>query len=220
VAEIVILGASDMARLAHYYFATDSEHEVAAFTVDDEYLTGDEFRGLPLVPFSRLPERYPPSRFGLFVAIGYTRMNQARASHYAAAKELGYTLATYVSSQCAYQAELPPGDNCLILDGTLVDPGVRLGSDIIVWRGAYIGHDSVIEDHCFVSPCASVASHVRVGSHCFLGIGSVVQNGISLGERTLVGAGAVIAEDTEPGSAHAAPRAVKLNRGSDEVHLR
>ena len=41
MARVVIFGAGDIARLAHYYFTHDSDHEVVAFTVDEEYRTGD-----------------------------------------------------------------------------------------------------------------------------------------------------------------------------------
>ena len=34
MASIVIFGTGDIARLAHFYFTTDSEHTVVAFTVD------------------------------------------------------------------------------------------------------------------------------------------------------------------------------------------
>ncbi len=37
---LVIFGAGDIAQLAHYYFSTDSDYDVVAFTVDAAYLTG------------------------------------------------------------------------------------------------------------------------------------------------------------------------------------
>ena len=32
--KVVIFGAGDIARLAHFYFTRDTDHEVVAFTVD------------------------------------------------------------------------------------------------------------------------------------------------------------------------------------------
>ena len=55
MAKIVIFGIGDSARLAHFYFSHDSEHDVTAFTVDKQYLSGTEFSGLPLVDFATLP---------------------------------------------------------------------------------------------------------------------------------------------------------------------
>lgn len=35
---LVIFGSGDIAQLAHYYFNTDSNYEVVAFTVDASYI--------------------------------------------------------------------------------------------------------------------------------------------------------------------------------------
>ncbi|MEM9023037.1 MAG: transferase, partial [Bacteroidota bacterium] len=51
MAKLVLFGAGDIARLAHYYFTNDSEHEVVAFTVDRQYRNGDTMLDLPLVDF-------------------------------------------------------------------------------------------------------------------------------------------------------------------------
>jgi len=38
MSKLVIFGCGDIAQLAHYYFSSDSEHEIAAFTVDRSYV--------------------------------------------------------------------------------------------------------------------------------------------------------------------------------------
>ena len=48
---LVIFGSGDIAQLAHYYFNTDSNYEVVAFTVDANYIKESEFCGLPVVVF-------------------------------------------------------------------------------------------------------------------------------------------------------------------------
>ena len=61
---IVIFGSGQIAELADFYFTNDSGYEVAAFTVDRDFLTQDEFRGRPVVPFERVAEEFPPQEFG------------------------------------------------------------------------------------------------------------------------------------------------------------
>ena len=51
MARLVIFGTGDIARLAHFYFSRDSEHEVAAFAVDDEHCHGDVFLDHQLAEF-------------------------------------------------------------------------------------------------------------------------------------------------------------------------
>ena len=49
--EIVIFGVSEISELAHFYFETDSEYKVVAFTVDREFKKADSFKGLPIIAF-------------------------------------------------------------------------------------------------------------------------------------------------------------------------
>ncbi len=219
MAEIVIFGAGDIARLAHVYFTRDSEHEVVAFTVDREYRQGDDFRGLPLVGFDEVTRLYPPDRFQMFVALSYNRMNRARAAKYEAARGLGYRLVSYVSSRCTFLTDHPVGDNCFILEDNTIQPEVRIGNDVTLWSGNHIGHDAVIEDHCFIASHVVVSGHVRIGAYCFIGVNVTLRNSITIAPRTLLGAGAVILGDTVEGGVYVPQRARLLDKTSDEVDL-
>jgi sugar O-acyltransferase (sialic acid O-acetyltransferase NeuD family) len=219
VADLVVFGAGDIARLAHRYFTRDSDHRVAAFAVDRAFRTADAFLGLPLVDFEDVATRYPPDRYRMFVAVSYTGMNRVRAAKYDAAKALGYTFVSYVSSRCTWLTDHPAGDNCFILEDNTVQPFVRIGNDVTLWSGNHIGHDSVIEDHCFIASHVVVSGHVRVGAYCFIGVNATLRNSITLGTETLVGAGAVIMKDTAPKSVYVAGRTDVFPKTSDKVTL-
>lgn len=219
MADLVVFGAGDIARLAHLYFTRDSGHRVVAFTVDAQYRQADAFQGLPLVDFAAVPELYPPPGFQMFVALSYTRMNQARAAKYDQARALGYGLASYVSSRCTFLTDHPVGDNCFVLEDNTVQPGVRIGNDVTLWSGNHIGHDSTIEDHCFIASQVVVSGWVRVRSYCFIGVNATLRNSITIAPRTLIGAGAVIMSDTVEGGVYLPPRAVLIEKRSDEVPL-
>jgi sugar O-acyltransferase (sialic acid O-acetyltransferase NeuD family) len=219
MSKLVIFGTGDIARLAHFYFTRDSEHEVVAFTVDPEHRRGEEFRGLPLCDFSRIRELYPPGEFELFVGIGYTRMNRLRADRYEKTRELGYRLVSYVSSRCTFLTQHQVGDNCFILEDNTIQPGVRIGNDVTLWSGNHIGHDSTIEDHCFVTSHVVVSGHVRVGAYSFLGVNASLRNGITIAPRTLIGAGAVMTSDSVEDGVYVPPRALRLEKRSDQIDL-
>ena len=219
MATLVIFGAGDIARLAHHYFTTDSPHEVAGFVVDAAYRTADTFLDLPLSDAEAAVARYPPGEYAMFVALSYARMNGLRAEKYVAMKAAGYRLESYVSSRCSYLAQTPPGDNCFILEDNTVQPFVTVGNDVTLWSGNHIGHDAVIEDHCFITSHVVVSGYVRVGARSFLGVNATLRNSITLGEQTLVGAGAIIMKDTAPKSVYLPERAKLFQKTSDEIEL-
>jgi sugar O-acyltransferase (sialic acid O-acetyltransferase NeuD family) len=219
VARIIVFGAGDIARLAQFYFSTDSEHQVVAFTVDAPFRRGDSFLDLPLVDFERVAELYPPATHGLFVALSYARMNQVRAEKYQAAKALGYDLVSYVSSHATVLTQYPHGDNCFILEDNTIQPFVRIGSNVTLWSGNHIGHDSTIGDHCFISSHVVISGHVHIERNCFLGVNATLKNGITVGAHTLVGAGAVIMKSTKPQSVYIGQRAERFAKTSEHVDM-
>ena len=88
MAKLVVFGAGDIARLAHYYFTHDTDHQIVAFTVDRAYRNQDTFSGLPLVDFEDVAQMYPPSDHKMFVAVSYAKMNKLRAEKFYRAKAL------------------------------------------------------------------------------------------------------------------------------------
>jgi sugar O-acyltransferase (sialic acid O-acetyltransferase NeuD family) len=219
MAEIVIFGAGDIARLAHFYFTRDSQHTVVGFTVDRAYLTGDEFLGLPLVAFEDVEQRFPSSRYAMFIALSYARMNKTRAEKFAEAKARGYAPVSYVSTKCTWLADEPPGENCFILEDNTIQPFVRIGHNVTLWSGNHIGHDSVIGDHCFISSHVVVSGHVTVEPYCFIGVNATLRDSIVIAAESLIGAGAVIMKDTEPKGVYLAKRAELFPKPSDRVTL-
>lgn len=219
MAKIVVFGASDIARLAHYYFTRDSEHEVVAFTVDNEYRKADSFMNLPLIDFEKVSQHYPPQEYAMFIAVSYNKMNKIRANKYYQAKEKGYTLVNYISSRCSFLTDHSIGDNCFILEDNTIQPFVTIGSNVTLWSGNHIGHDSSIADHCFISSHVVVSGHVSVGPYCFIGVNATLRNGIHIAPATLIGAGTVIMKDTVEGGVYVPQLATRLDKHSDEIKL-
>lgn len=195
--QIVLFGLGDLAAVAAVYFAQDSAYEVVAFTVNQQYVTDSTFQNLPVVPFEQVEQFYPPDRFGMFVAMGYKRVNRARATVYEACKQKGYELASYVHSGVKRWGDIAIGDNCLILDGNELNPFVRIGNDVLIWSGCHIGHHTEIGDHCFLCPRVVLPGRVKVGAYTFMGANVTIRDSITIAPHCFIGAGAVILKDTQ-----------------------
>jgi len=213
MSQLIIFGAGDIARLAHYYFTRDSEHEVVAFTVDQKYREADTFLDLPLVSFEDVTHSYPPGEYKMFVALSYARMNKLREEKYRAAKEKNYELVSYVSSRCSFLTDHPVGDNCFILEDNTIQPFVTIGNNVVLWSGNHIGHHSQIKDHNFFTSHVVLSGHCVVNPYCFLGVNATIRDQIQLAEGTLVGMSAIIMRNTEPWSVYKADgsRAAKIS---------
>ena len=195
--KLVIFGTGDIAQLAHYYFATDSDYEPCAFTVDRDFLDEEVVAGLPVVAFDAVAELYPPEEHDLFVALSYSKLNGVRKERFEAAGAMGFSRASYVSSRASMLNGGAVGENCFVLEDNTVQPFVRIGDNVTLWSGNHIGHHSVIGDHSFVSSHVVVSGGVAIGERCFLGVNATIRDHVKIGDRCVIGAGALILADAE-----------------------
>lgn len=217
--KLILFGEGLYTEIAHQYFTDDSEYEVAGFTKDDDYITSDEYMGLPMVPFSRVQELYPPDKFDMHIAVSYTDLNHLRERVFHEAKTKGYMLPSYISSKSSIMTKYPIGENCFIFEDNTVQPFVKIEDNVILWSGNHIGHHSTIKSHNFVSSHVVISGQCTVESNCFIGVNSTIGHMVRIGEETLVGAGAVITKDTAEGSVYVPAKSIKLDRHSNTFKL-
>jgi sugar O-acyltransferase (sialic acid O-acetyltransferase NeuD family) len=196
--KLVIFGSGDIAQLAHYYFSTDSEYEVAAFTVDASFIQETTFCDLPVIAFEEILECYPPETFDLFVALSYSKLNAVRKEKYSAAKSLGYRMANFISSKATVLNDGRIGENCFIFEDNTIQPYVTIGNNVTLWSGNHIGHHSVIKDHVFIASHVVISGGVEIGEQCFIGVNATLRDHITIGEKCVIGAGALLLADAEP----------------------
>jgi sugar O-acyltransferase (sialic acid O-acetyltransferase NeuD family) len=214
MADVVLFGLGDFARVARVYLEADSDHDVVAFTANERYVEASELEGLPVVPFERLPETHPPGRFAMFVAIGFSGVNRARREVYEQCRSLGYELITYVNSKADFWGELEIGDNCFVFEENVIQPNVRIGNDVILWSGNHIGHDSTIEDHVFIASHVVVSGNCRIGESSFIGVNATFRDGVKVAPQCVIGAGALIMKDTAEGGVYSVRGTEPLDKKS------
>jgi sugar O-acyltransferase (sialic acid O-acetyltransferase NeuD family) len=217
VSDVVIFGLGDFARIARIYLAEDSEHEVVAFTANERYVQSDRLDDLPVVPFESLPETHAPDRYSMFVAIGFSGVNEARKEVYDRCRELGYELISYVNAKATYWGKLELGANCFVFEENVIQPNVRIGNNVILWSGNHIGHDSTIEDHVFIASHAVISGNVTIGESSFIGVNATFRDGIIVAPRCVIGAGALIMKDTLEGGVYSVRGTEPLEKKSWEL---
>jgi sugar O-acyltransferase (sialic acid O-acetyltransferase NeuD family) len=199
MAKVIIFGVQDFAQLAKFYLQHDSEHEVVAFSVNEQYLpAGNTFEGLPVVAFESIETVYSPAEFKFFAPMSPSRMNRLRESVYRQIKEKGYDMISYVSSRATVFPGAQIGANCFILEDNTIQPFTSIGNNVVLWSGNHIGHHSVIKDH------VSFTSHVVLSGHCtvepfaFFGVNATVRDNIHIAEGSFIAMAAAVTRDTEP----------------------
>lgn len=218
--KVIIFGTGDFGQVAHFYLTHDSDHEVVAFTANKSLIKTKKLLGLPVVPFENIETVFPPNKYSMFIAIGYTKINKIRADIFNQAKKKGYHLISYVNSKATTWEDLDIGENCFIFENVVIQPFVKIGNNVIMWSGNHIGHHTRIGDHCFITSHVVVSGKVTVGPYCFLGVNCTIRDGITIAPECVIGAGALILHDTKEKEVYTSHKGKLLPISSDMLkHL-
>lgn len=213
----IIFGTTLFAEVAQVYLAQDSLYQIDAFTVHERFIVKNELLGLPVTPFEQVVDRYPPSEYAIFVAIGFKRLNALRTEIYEACKELGYEMVRYVNSKATHWGHLSIGDNTFIFEENVLQPFVKIGNNTVLWSGNHVGHHSTIGNNCFIASHAVISGSVTIGDRCFIGVNASIHDGVTVAPGCIIGAGATIAKDTIENGVYRGPRTEAADIRSNQL---
>ncbi|WP_162901620.1 acetyltransferase [Breoghania sp. L-A4] len=195
MSDIVIFGAGQLASVISVYIARESSHRIVGYTVDDSYLGGSStFNGLPLVAWERLEEHFATDRVLLLGPVSYRDANRFRRDRYLDGKARGYDFASFIHPATHIYSDRI-GENCIILEGNVVQPFAEVGNNCILWSGNHVGHHTIIGNHCFLASQVGIGGNARIGERTFFGGQSGVIDNTSIGEGCIIGAGSTVLND-------------------------
>ena len=200
MSKVVVFGTGQIAQIVTYYIENDTKHEIVAYTVDEEYITKDIYNNKPVIPFEIIGEKFPPSEFKMFIAIGYANLNKLREEKYNCAKTKGFTLISYINSRSGVTDTSKIGDNCFILEHQSIQPFATIENNCFIWGGVLVAHHSRIKSHCWITSESSIAGNTTIGERCFIGINATIGHMVTLGDDCMVGAGTLITKSAGSGS--------------------
>lgn len=195
---IFIVGAGEFAEIAYEYFTYDSEFEVKGFCVSRSYLHKTQMCGLPVVAYEDIEQLYPKESHRAFTAIPASDMNRTRTKFYNDLKRMGYSFASYVSSNAFVWRNSKIGENTFIFEHNTIQPFVTIGNNCVLWSGNHVGHRTIVRDDSFITSHVVISGYCEVGEGAFIGVNATINDNIKIGKSCLVGAGSHIHKDTEP----------------------
>jgi sugar O-acyltransferase (sialic acid O-acetyltransferase NeuD family) len=99
------------------------------------------------------------------------------------------------------------GKNVTIGEGSIVCPGVKIGSNVnigtfnLINLNCIVGHDSVMGDHCSIMPHVDIGGGARIGKNVFMGTKATVSPLLEVHDDTYLGVGSIVIKNiTEPGT--------------------
>lgn len=212
--KLIVFGTGDISELITTFLKKESNYSIAGYCVEESFKKNiKKFHGAPVVSFEKLSERYPPSEFKLFIAIGN---NYVRERIFTESKKKGYTMISHVTESVTNWDDLEYGENVLISGISSLQPFVKVGDNTFI-IGSKIGHHSIIGNHTLLS-CSTLGGNVKVGDYSFLGLNSAVQHDTEIGRKNIIGIGCNINHDTGENEVYTANQStVKRSISADQI---
>lgn len=198
--KLIIYGVGRFAEYAAYLFENDSNYSVHGLCIEKNYLdkisNQENKANLPIHIFEDLKTSIK-GEFSIFIAVGN---NQIRARIFQKAKDLGYKLASYISSKAFFWGDLIINENVFISEGSVIQPFVEIGANSFI-IGSKIGHHSIIGENVLLSG-STIGGNTHIGNMSFLGLNSAVSQNVSIAENNIIGMNATIERDTNENSVY------------------
>ncbi|MFH1394797.1 MAG: serine acetyltransferase, partial [Candidatus Omnitrophota bacterium] len=81
-----------------------------------------------------------------------------------------------------------------------INPGTKIGKNVIVNTSSSIDHDCWIEDFVHIAPGAILCGTVTVGEGTHIGIGANIIQSIKIGKGAFISAGRIVKRDVADGT--------------------
>lgn len=132
------------------------------------------------------------------IAFGSTTDPAPRINAFRAYQAKGLAPATLIHASALCEPSNSVGSGTLLAPGVIVNPGCRIGENVILNTRSLIEHDVTIGNHVHIAPGAILLGGVIVEEAAFVGAGALIRPGVTIGAGAIVAMGAIVTQDVPP----------------------
>jgi UDP-perosamine 4-acetyltransferase len=114
-------------------------------------------------------------------------------------KNIGFKLAVIQHPKAVVAKDVVLGEGTFIAAGAVINPGTKIGRNVIINTSASVDHDCEIGDFVHIAPGVTLSGGVKVGSETHIGTGANIIQYVKIGKGCLVKAGTLLTGDLADG---------------------
>lgn len=198
ISKLLFWGASGHALVVADIIRLQGIYEIVGFLDNvNPQRHGENFCGAPILGGQEQLDIYKNKGIK-YIIFGFGNC-QARLKLSEFIYKKGFSLATAIHPTATIAADVSIGSGTVIAAGAVVNPGSKIGQNVIINTCASVDHECVIEDGVNICPGVHLGGQVTVGRAAWVGIGATVIDSVRIGTGTLIGAGSVVVNDIPDG---------------------
>lgn len=195
---VFIIGAGGHAKVLVDCLRDDSEIIIAGFLDKNEQLHGKLILDFKVLGCEEdILRKYSVMDIRLINGVGSVNLPLQREKVFNKFKNTGYCFLNvkHPTSYLGYEVQL--GEGVQLFARSTIQPGCKIGNNVIINTQTLIDHDCYIGDHVHLAPGVICCGNVTIGKGTHIGSGAVLLQGVTIGEYCLVAAGAIVTRDIE-----------------------
>lgn len=188
---LILIGAGGHARSCIDVIEQQDQYQIAGLVGLPEQKHTQQF-GYTVIASDDALEELAHSYQYVLITIGQIQTAEHRQRLYQQAVQCGFQMPVIIATTAHVSRHASIGAGSIVMHGTIVNTGVRVGNNCIINSCALIEHDTRVEDHCHISTGVILNGDVTVGAGSFIGSGCIIKEGVSIGKGCLVGMGLTV----------------------------
>jgi UDP-perosamine 4-acetyltransferase len=181
--KLIVFGVAKHAEMVAEIARHLPEFELAGFTANRRFITGERIGDYPLHPFEEIRERCSPDDHAIHVALEHSRQSADRARIAGEAEALGYQLASIVHPSAIIAPSAEIGRHAFIGEGVMVQSFARIGANVAINAGSLIGMSVDIASDVYLGTRVTIERYARIAANCTIGSGSTIAEGCAVASQ-------------------------------------
>jgi sugar O-acyltransferase (sialic acid O-acetyltransferase NeuD family) len=208
MSELLLIGASGLAREALTVVRATDEYEVIGFLDDDPATWGRQFDGITVRGGINDLEGFPAAKLLLCPGRGPARGALAKRLAELGRGDDDYV--TVIDESVAIPPSCRVGVGSILLAGSVLTTNIELGRHVVVMPNVTLTHDDLIESFATLCAGVSLGGNAWIGEGAYIGMNASVREGLKVGKNSVLGMGAVLLTDLPAGQTWAGVPARQL----------
>ncbi|MFH1394897.1 MAG: acetyltransferase [Candidatus Omnitrophota bacterium] len=193
--KLIIIGGGGHAKVIIDAVLAGDEYDIHGI-IDQKLEKGTKVLGVPVLGTeSILSELFDAGIKNAFIGVGSIGNCDVRRNIYRKLKNIGFNLPVIIHPKAVVARDVEIEEGTFVAASATINPGTKIGKNVIINTSSSIDHDCCIEDFVHVAPGAILCGTVTVGGQTHIGMGANIIQSVKIGKGCFIRAGSLVESD-------------------------